>query len=146
MKEFRKTLAVDVDIIDPESGEIHTARGTIEETNKYYSIQKLTSRINTMTLLTIMEQVCRSSKDIYILNYLLDSSGSDNTIRINNISKLAIAMDTSRQKLTTILKRLVNTDFIRKQDIGIYEINPFIYIGRKVRSNAKREQLQQLWQ
>ena len=145
MKETFHATQVQVDIVSPITGEVVSSTASINEHNKYYSIRKITSRINAMDLFSIMEKTCRSSKDIHILNHLTELIGLDNKIRIDNISKLAIDISVSRVKLTKFLKLLVDNNFMIKLDVGIYFVNPLIFIGRRVKSNALREKAQQEW-
>ena len=104
-----------------------------------------TSRINTMQLLRVMEEVCKSPKDIKILNVLLDMAGSDNKIRIDNITSLASELGVSKVKFTLLLKSLQEADFFMKLDRGIYFVNPFVWIGRRAKSNELRESAQLEW-
>lgn len=145
MKEFEKTVSVELDVIDPSTGESFRVNGTSSETSKYYSISKVTSRINTMQLLTVMERTCTSPKDIKILNVLLDMAGSDNKIRIDNITSLASELGVSKVKFTLLLKSLQEADFFMKLDVGVYFVNPFVWIGRRVKSNELRESVQTDW-
>ncbi len=101
--------------------------------------------INTYEFLTRMSKACKSSKDISIFKYILDGININNIVIIDNISKLAIEMDISRQKLTDMLKLLEEVSLIKKIDRGIYMINPFIFVGKRVRTNALREKAQTNW-
>ena len=98
-----------------------------------------------MTLFTVMEKVCKSSKDIMMMNHLTEMVDNKNVIRIENISSLAKDMELSRAKLTSFLKLLVDNNFTNKLDRGVYMVNPYIFIGRRVRSNELRESAQRQW-
>lgn len=145
MKEFTNTTTVEVDIINPSTGEMFTATGSNTESSKYYSIKNITSRINAMDLFNVMEQVCKSSKDITITNQLTEMVSKENEIRIDNISQLAAKFGIARSKLNSILKNYVDAGFMHKLDRGVYMVNPTIFVGRRVRSNLLREAAQLKW-
>jgi len=114
--------------------------------NRYnIPIKNITSRINAMDLFNVMEQVCKSSKDIIITNKLTEKVSKENEIRIDNISKLAEEFEIARSKLNNILKSYVDTNFMHKLDRGVYMINPNIFVGKRVRSNKLREEAQIKW-
>ena len=145
MKEFSRTTVVEVDVIDPTTGEKFTAKGSNIETSKYYSVKNITSRINAMTLFSMMEKVCKSSKDISITNMLTEMVTQENEIRVDNISKLAKEFRIARSKLNAILKSYQDNDFLLKLDRGVYMVNPYVFVGRRVRSNLLRETAQIRW-
>ena len=145
MKEVIKSTAVELEATNPSTGETFRIAGTAKESSRYYSISNITSRINAMDLLTTMANTCKSPKDINVLNQLLDTVDNSNIIRISNISKLAVDMEVSRSKLNALLKAFEEDHFFKKLDIGIYMVNPFIFIGKRVRSNELREAAQIHW-
>ena len=145
MKEVNKSLSVEVDVINPSTGETIKVNGTHTETTKYYSIRKITSRIDTMTLLEIMSKTTKSPKDIEVLNYLLSMADRYNEIRLNSISGLAKELKIGRTKITILLKSFEDEDFFKKLDKGVYFVNPFIWVGRKCNSNKLREEAQIRW-
>ena len=148
MRETQEEYVLAMDLVNRGTGEVSNVDVAITKKHKNYSIRKLTTRINAMNLFQIMEQVCKSSKDIGLTNYLLDMSDSSNQIRINNVSKLASELNVSRSKLNATLKNFedVRPDrLLIKQDTGVYQINPFIFIGKRIRSNKLREELQAEW-
>ena len=145
MREITRSTAVELEATDPTTGETFRIAGTANESSRYYSISNITSRINAMDLLTTMANTCKSPKDITILNQLLDTVANDNTIRIANISKLAMSMGIARSKLNTLLRAFEEDHFFKKLDIGVYMVNPFIFVGKRVRSNELREAAQIHW-
>ena len=146
MKETSNRTLVELDVVNPTTGEVFKVNGSNQETNKYYSIKKITSRINAMDMFTLMEKTCKSSKDISIINSLTEKADFENKIRIDNISNFAKELEISRVKLTKFLKLLTDNNFLYKLDVGIYLINPFLFVGRKVNSNEKRESAQKEWE
>ena len=145
MKETTKSITVELDAINPTTGETFSITGEHRETSRYYSVSNITSRINAMDLLTTMAQTCKSPKDINILNQLLDTVYSDNIIRITNVSKFATELGVARSKLNTLLKAFEDEGFFKKLDTGIYVVNPFTFVGRRVKSNELREAAQLRW-
>jgi len=145
MKITTKETVVTLETYSPITGEVIPVEGRKVKSDKYYSIQKITTRINAMTFLEVLTKTCKSSKDIEIVNFILDKQKSDGNIYIPNITKEAENMDISRSKLNKILKELLNNNLLYKKEKGIYLVNPFIFIGKKVRSNEAREKLQQEW-
>jgi len=144
MKESVSSLSVEVDVVSPTTGEIIKVNGIATEHSKYYSVSKITSRINTMTLLTVMSKTTKSPKDIEILNHLLDIADRYNEVRVN-ITQLAKKLGISRVKLSRLLKSFEVEDFFYKIDTGVYFINPFIWVGKRVNSNELREKAQLRW-
>ncbi len=145
MKEVTRSTSVELEATNPTTGEIFSITGEHRETSRYYSVSNITSRINAMDLLTTMANTCKSPKDIHILNQLIDTVYSDNTIRIDNISKLATDLGVARSKLNTLLKAFEDDGFFKKLDAGIYMVNPFTFVGRRVKSNELREEAQLRW-
>ena len=145
MKETIRSTAVVLDLINPVSGEITTVQGTSIEQSKYYTVSKITSRINSMDVFTVMSQVCKSSKDIEIFNILVELHNSENKIVITNITALAKECGVGRNKLTLLLKRLEEEGFLYKFSAGVYLINGFMYVGKRVNSNQLRENAQKEW-
>lgn len=146
MKEVINRTLLELDVANPITGEVFKVSGTNEESSKYYSIKRITSRINAMDLFSIMEKTCKSSKDISVLNILLETADDQNKIRIDNISKLSEELSISRVKLTKFLKILVDNRLLNKLDTGIYLVNPLVFVGRRVRSNKLREEAQSQWE
>ena len=146
MKEVNTTTSINLEGYNPITGEVFEFEAISNTKEKYYSISNITTRINNMDFLSKMEKICKSSKDITIVKYLLELHGNDNYIRISNISNLAKQLKVSRRKLTDILKRMETSDLVLKTDRGIYMINPFIWIGKRVRTNLLREQAQNIWE
>lgn len=145
MKETISRVVVEMDAINPTTGELFKIHGVNEEQNRYYSVRKLTSRINAMDLFSLMENVCKSSKDIHMMNILTERVTRENELRIDNITNLASDLDVSRVKLTTFLKSLVDSNFLHKLDVGVYLVNPYVFVGRRVKSNELREAAQHRW-
>ena len=145
MKEAINSTVVMLDVVSPTTGEIIKVNGIATEHSKYYSISKITSRINSMNLFDTMSKVCKSSTDIEVFNALTEMHNSSNEIVILNISSLAKQLKVSRAKLNTILKGLETEGFLHKYVSGHYLINAYIFVGRRVKSNTLREKAQKAW-
>ena len=145
MREITTTSSVLLEVMNPETGHKFVAEGTSKEEVKYYSIKRITSRVNCMDLLTVLAKVCKSPKDLNLMNTLLDESTSDGQIVIINISTRAVELGVARSKLNSVLSTATKEHFLFKVDKGVYAINPYIFIGKKVRSNEVRERLQKEW-
>lgn len=147
MIETDETIIISGDFISAETGEMHNIHAKSEINKRYYHISKLTSRINAMNLFKVQAKICKSSKDILLFANILDLMDIYGEIRISNISEFSKTQNVSRRKFTDILSRMekVEPKLLFKLDRGIYKVNPFLYIGRKVRSNEIREKLQLEW-
>lgn len=145
MKETTKTSSVVLEVINPSTGQKFLTKGSSQETNKYYSIKNITTRVNSMDLLNVLSKICKSPKDLNIMNNLLEEANSEGKIVIPNISAKSKEFSIARSKLNEILKNAVKNNFFCKLDKGVYFINPFIFIGKRVRSNEMREALQKTW-
>lgn len=145
MKESVKTSSLVLEVLNPSTGEKFLTKGSSKESHKYYSIKKLTSRVNSMDLLNILSKVCKSPKDLDIINELLEEADFEGRIVITNISNKAKQLNIARSKLNNILSNAIKTNFFFKLDTGVYFVNPFIFIGKRVRSNEQREFLQKEW-
>jgi hypothetical protein len=145
MRETITTSSVLLEVVNPETGNKFVAEGSSKEVSKYYKINRITSRVNSMDLLNVLAKVCKSPKDLNTMNVLLDESNGDGRIVITNISTRAVELNVARSKLNSILSSAVKENFLFKIDKGVYMINPYIFIGKKVRSNELREALQKEW-
>jgi len=147
LKITNKQVSINLEGFDTLTGESFTFEGISNVKTKYYSIKNITTRINSMDFLDTLEAICRSSKDIGIVNNLLELHGKDNILRVSNgIGNYSKKIGISRQKLSDVLKRMENLNLVYKLDIGVYFINPFIWIGRRVKSNELRENCQIEWE
>jgi len=145
MREQKKTTTVEFDVVNKKTGEMSTVDGIVREENKYYSIRDITTRINQMEFTKAITEIATTPRQGKILSSLLDMVDADNRLVIINQTKLAAKLDCSRDMLKGILKRLSGSDLAVKEDRGLYHINPFIYIGKRTRSNEAREGLQDNW-
>ena len=97
-----------------------------------------------MDYLTVLEATCASAKDIYIFRELVEMADDNNVVIIPNVTKKAKQLGVSRAKLNKVLKSMVDNDFFHKEEVQ-YFINPYVFIGKRVRANEKREALQIKW-
>ena len=135
MKITEESIITKVDIVNRTTGEITSTDAVHEIKNRYYSISKLTTRINQMDLFTIMEDICKSSNDIHMMNVLLSTADRENEIRISNQKALAAKIGTTVRTLQKMLRKMEDVRperLILKMDTGVYAINPFIFKGKRV--------------
>ena len=145
MRESTSTTTAELDVVNPHTGEMFTVSGKTTEVSKYYSIKKITTRINQMDFTTALFTICKSELQGRVLASLLDSLDSDNRLLVLNQVELAKSLGISVKTLKTVLYNLGESELAVKQSTGLYVINPFIFIGRRTRSNEQREQLQTEW-
>ena len=105
----------------------------------------LDTYVDSIKFTTVLGIVATSIKQLEIVAYLLDSIDADNKLVIMNQTKLADRIGCGRKTLSTILSNLAKSELAVKEDTGLYHINPYIYIGKRTRSNEAREQLQLEW-
>ena len=145
MKENIVTTSVEFDVVDKVTGEVITVEGKTTQHSKYYNIRQLTTRINQMEFVLTLSTLISNPKQLEVVAYLLDSIDADNKLVIMNQTKLADRIGCGRKTLSTILSNLAKSELAVKEDTGLYHINPYIYIGKRTRSNEAREQLQLEW-
>ena len=102
----------------------------------------LDTYVDSIKFTTVLGIVATSIKQLEVVAYLLDSI---NKLVIMNQTKLADRIGCGRKTLSTILSNLAKSELAVKEDTGLYHINPYIYIGKRTRSNEAREQLQLEW-
>ena len=100
------------------------------------------SPANTMELLTKLSEVAKSSKDLTILNSVIQQADTKNEIKILNISKFATEVGCSRAVLNSLLVRAVDADLLYKIDSGHYLLNPFVLMGNGLSSRKKELQVE----
>ena len=144
MKETREYTHVSVNVLTDDGAHI-PLKATEEKVTTFYSIKGLTTRCNMIDLLTIMSNVCKSSKDISTVNSLLDMADGNNAIRFDSVTKLAAYLGMPRTSLSTMFTNLVKEGLLKKVSAKDYRVNPFIFTGKRVRSNEVRESLQFEW-
>ena len=102
--------------------------GAIIDQEKYRRTSKSKggwSRMYKKDYLSSQEDCIKSTTDLKIWNYIVDSTNSNFSFSLN-ITKLSKKLGVSRQKVHQSIKRMIDNSIIRKTDDG-YEFNPFIY-------------------
>jgi len=145
MKETTETTTIEFDVVSRETGEMQTVVGTTVSENKYYSIRDITTRINQMDYTQAVTEICRTPQQGKLFAKLMDSVNCDNRMIILNQRELAKQQGVSIDILKRVLSKLAKSNLAVKIQTGEYVINPYIYIGRRTRSNEAREQLQAEW-
>jgi len=145
MKESTEITTVELDIVNRETGEVGVVTGVTTTTSKFYNIREITTRVHQMNFTQAITTIATTAKQGIVLAELLDMVDADNRLVILNQAKLARKLSVSRELLKGVVRRLGESELARKVDIGLYYINPFIFIGKRTRSNAAREALQMDW-
>jgi len=142
MKESYVKETFSASIVD-SNGELHPINAIKETNNKYYSIRRLNLKICYMDFITIQSKLCRSSNDILIFGNLFDKVDKENELRIS-VTAFCEKHNFTRSRVNKMLQEAVAFDFAKKEDIGLYKINPFILKGKRC-SNETIERLQREW-
>ena len=137
MREINENTFVEVGLVNMDTGEITTTTARQSKKIKYYSIKRLNMKIWEDGLSFALESVCRSNLDIKIFNAIKSSVGSDFKINVNQ-SRLAERLNTSRNSVALVLKRMRDINFIKSKVRGEYEINPFVVAPK----SAKNEDIE----
>ena len=146
MKTTNRITTIPLDVVNPQTGQCITVVGEHREVNTYYSVSKITTRINMTEFFKMQTIICNSITQVELLGKLLDMMTADNRLLIGNQSKLADQLGTSKGTLSKLLKSIVVNKLAIKDELtGSYFINPYIIIGKRTRSNEARETLQQEW-
>lgn len=145
MKENITTTSIEFDVVDKVTGEVITVEGKSTQHSKYYNIKQITTRINQMDFTLALSTIISSPAQLALVGRLLDMVDADNRLVIMNQTKLADKFECGRKTLATILAKLEKSELAVKETTGIYHINPYIFIGKRTRSNEAREQLQLEW-
>lgn len=145
MKETTRNTVTFLEITDKETDQKYSLSEKTKEQTKFFKISKMTSRVNAMDFLTSLEAICKSPKDIRVINWLLDSLNSAGELQIVNITEEAKNLGVARSKLNLLLAACVSSKLFHKIDKGFYLVNPFMFVGKRTRSNTERESLQVRW-
>jgi hypothetical protein len=145
MKETTRNTVTVLEITDKETDQNYSLSERTQEQTKFFKISKITSRVNAMDFLTSLEAICKSPKDIKVINWLLDSLNSAGELQIVNITEEAKNLGVARSKLNLLLTACVSSKLFYKMGKGFYLVNPFVFVGKRTRSNTERESLQARW-
>ena len=100
---------------------------------------------NHLEFTNCIADIAASSAQVRLLATLMDMVDADNRLVILNQVSLAKELGVGVKALKTVLKKLGESELAIKKQTGLYLINPFIFIGKRTRSNQAREQLQLEW-
>lgn len=109
----------------------------------YTILHKINARIYDMGIAETMTEVCKSSKDIEMFWKLLKATDTNNSFR--DISEIAKKNDIVPRSLRRMVKRMKDVGFVHPIQRGVYQVNPFQYIGKAVRSTKDMTNLQLEW-
>jgi biotin operon repressor len=116
--ELRNSLTGETQPIKPPSDD--------KKDIPYYRIERLRMKIWNDGMNFVENRVIHSNLDIRLLNHIKDKADLSNRVCISQ-TELAKQFGTSRNKISTFLKKLIDIGFIHKEQRGIYTINPYVY-------------------
>lgn len=143
MREVVEQIAVSLDVVNSETGELFPVQGVNTKSLKYYTIKRLNFKGSIMDLFTFQSQLCKSSRDIELFRDILFEVDKCNELRIN-ITKFSDRSKVSRQRVTKFLSDSVKCGFMKKPDRGVYVVNPYTFKAKGA-NNETIEQVQQAW-
>jgi predicted transcriptional regulator len=149
MRETKNETLIDLQVINPITGEITNFKGKNVSTVKNYSIKRLNMRIWLEAYEWVGSIVVKSNLDYQILSYI-KSLGDENNVFVINKTKLAKTFGISSRKLFDVIERIRQTGFITNEgfDRGMYMLNPFVIISKSAanKGNKNIERLQDEWE
>jgi len=130
-------IVVKKDLINAYTGEVEEYEFRSQKKRKIKGGFKVVYK----GLFELLPEVITSSKDLKIVFYILDSFTYQQKEVNLRATKIAKHFNTSPNKVTLLIKKLIEVEILKRVDRGIYRLNPFIYIPY----NANGELLQKEW-
>lgn len=125
-------------ILNPETGKIET---------KDFKATKEKSRIRGGFRMTyakhdeILKEICNSSKDIEVFLRIRDTFTHQRIESPLPARDIAKELNTSPSKVSTIIKKMIEYEMLKRVSRGVYRLNPFMFIPYK----ADAKTLQKEW-
>jgi len=135
-------------IVDEVSGGINPIYTYEEDNNdEKYSIRRLKMTVWQEAYLWVIEQTCRSQKDITLFKILTKHTDRQNLIIIGSMTQFAKENGVSRIKLYDFIKRLCDVGFLDKEAPNTFRVNPYVFISNKayITSKTAKAMLQVEW-
>jgi len=142
MKISTTTDIVDYSLINNETGEVSSINVSQKVSNTYYSIKGLRTKITMNSFAEKQSLVCKSSLDLQIFWHMMQKT--ERNILLINQKETARLFGVSPDKINKFIKRLVDVEFLKKKQQGVYFVNPYIFKSPKT-TNEIIEQLQEEW-
>ena len=135
---MRKTYTESItkSIFNKETGEIHNEI-YLRDTSSKKNI-KQGWRMYYIDYDEMLEKVVRSNRDIMSINHIKSLIKKDFTLHLN-ITKESKKMGIGRDKLSKLISRLVDADFLRREETGFVS-NPFMYIPYMAQDPLKMQE------
>jgi len=145
MKVTKRQNLIDITFINESTGECSKMKATQKITEKNYNIKRFNMKIWFEAYNFVMESVCNSKKDIEIFNTIINELDLYNQFSSPH-KEVTDLLNINKQRFSAFLKRLRDIGFIAKSGkVGVYKINPFVLVSKKIKKNEEIERLQYEW-
>lgn len=131
-------------VVDDETGECVDKVSLSYKLQNQVPIKRLNSLVWTEAFLWVQNKIIVGRNDIKILGYILGNLDDSNSFRRTQ-KEVAEELEISISTVKRTFKKMQNIYFIYKQINGVYTINPFVFISRKIRAKKKIHKLQNTW-
>jgi predicted transcriptional regulator len=136
MKSFENIITQKV--LNEQTGEL--------EPKVFYEVKHYSNKIKQgyrrmYTKYDSIQLAMSSPKELEIMLDIRDMYSKEYYIVGINQTKLAKKHNVSRQKISSIVKKLCDNEFIRKEMNGVYRLNPYVYLPY----NADGHSMQKAW-
>lgn len=129
------TESITKSVLDKSTGEVKDE--IYEKKTEYKRTIKQGWRMYYIDYDEMLEKVVKSNRDITTINHLKKMISKDFELHIN-ITKEAKRIGIGRDKLSKVLSRLVEANFLRRTEVGFIS-NPFMHIPYHARDILERQ-------
>ncbi len=127
-------------VLNPNTGELEIA--TYREIKTHIHLKRGYVRMYPKNYDEATEKIIHSNLDLKIWITIRKSFTRDRVESSLPSKEIAKKLKTSQQKVSGIIKRMVDEDVLRRVSRGIYKLNPFVYMPYM----ANGEKLQKEWE
>lgn len=89
-------------------------------------------------------QIVKSTKDLEIVIHIRDMFTHARWENVLSKVDLAKDLDVSEQKVSDIIKRMVNTHLLKRVSRGVYRLNPYMYLPFKADAYTLQKEWKEL--
>ncbi len=143
MKISQEHDRINYSLVDNDTGEVSNLTATKVITNHYYSIKGLRTKISMKSFAEAQSLICKSSIDIQLFWYLMQRT--ERNLLIVNQKDISDVFEVRPEKISRFIKKMIEVDFLKKKQQGIYMVNPIFFKSPKT-TNDMVEQLQKDWE
>jgi predicted transcriptional regulator len=143
MRKTREEIVLSGQFIDDATGEVLNMSATHQIDREYYSIKRFNMKMWRQGYNWAMGKVCKSSLDIQIFSYIVDNIKQDNMIYLSR-KEVSELFNVSTVKVSQLLKRMTDINFVDRIERGVYRVNPFVLYPSN-RPNKEIEFIQNGW-